>query len=930
MKNQLFALVCTLMLSPLSASAQKSIYIPSGWSYNSSTKEYYQDGYYYSLSRKRESDNFVVFWTSEYGTTAPDELPTSDFYYVNVNDLLQKAEGFYQLYAETLKFVDPEKSTTMSKYKCMIMLQHSDVWAAYGGGYDFVVPALWINPQTCKPVGHTIAHEVGHSFHYMCFAEGNNHRNSNSVNTGFHLACGNGQAIWEQTAQWQANQAYPSEMFGQSYPLFGNNANYAFSHEWMRYQSYWFMYYLCQHYDDITTVAQVWNTPMTGQSEGNGTDFCSALIKLKNLTPTQFYALYFDYALHCATFDFDAAARYRNNYIGRFDYRAVQLADNKYQVAYSSTPQSTGFNVIELKVPAAGTSITTHFTGLQPGCDLNKADPGLYNDGNANALVSADVTRYNTVSRPSARGFRVGYVFLKSNGTREYYNDETVHCTGTDVVTEDITATVPTGTSRLFLVVAPALSTYVMHKWDDRIQNDDQWPYQFEIEGTTAKSITPYIEEPDFEQQIDGRSIADVTLTYNVVLPPSSTAYTGATVSFSGSGLNALCTAFQLPADDIFSRIVNYSASGPQNGQIMNYAANADGTLQRVGKGTNGDFGHWFNASGKAVSHGSGCVAYAEFSKSSKSAVVGQYPNANTSGTRRTIREALCYKDSNGKTATAYLVFNIRFESDVTPYSYLTAIDYVKPETAGIPTPFYHAAQAAAITLSVKPGESVSYTLTDDDTQAVTSALNNISARNLTNSMFKGYIYPITSIVTPLSIYYYAIDGEPTLQGDGTYEVAYYNIGATKNDPDYNGKFTLYYDADGKIVEQAEDASIRLIYSHTDKTFTLAADAECPLAVHTLYVAMVRNQSNFYAAYFPITAEITDNPIPTGIKQMKNEEFRMKNTDAVVYDLQGRRVGEMKKNSDSHSSSSAGKADMLPSSLSPGIYIVGGQKVLIR
>ncbi len=261
MKNQLLALVCTLMLSPLSASAQKSIYIPSGWSYNSSTKEYYQDGYYYSLSRKRESDNFVVFWTSEYGTTAPDELPTSDFYYVNVNDLLQKAEGFYQLYAETLKFVDPEKSTTMSKYKCMIMLQHSDVWAAYGGGYDFVVPALWINPQTCKPVGHTIAHEVGHSFHYMCFAEGNDHRNSNSVNTGFHLACGNGQAIWEQTAQWQANQSYPELMFDQSIGVFRKSHNYAYSHEWHRYQSYWLHYYLCQHYNDIPNI------------DANGTDW---------------------------------------------------------------------------------------------------------------------------------------------------------------------------------------------------------------------------------------------------------------------------------------------------------------------------------------------------------------------------------------------------------------------------------------------------------------------------------------------------------------------------------------------------------------------------------------------------------------------------------------------------------------------------------
>ena len=171
-------------------------------------------------------------------------------------------------------------------------------------------------------------------------------------------------------------------MFSQSYPLFGNNANYAFSHEWMRYQSYWFHYYLCQHYNDITTIAQVWKQPMTG-----AVDFNQALMKLKGLSAEAFYELYFDYALHCATYDFEATAPYRDNYIGKFDYRAVQLGNNKYQVAYASTPQSTGFNVIELSVPTAGTTIITRFTALIPGCNLNASDSGEYNNGNANALV---------------------------------------------------------------------------------------------------------------------------------------------------------------------------------------------------------------------------------------------------------------------------------------------------------------------------------------------------------------------------------------------------------------------------------------------------------------------------------------------------------------------------------------------------------------
>ena len=73
-----------------------------------------------------------------------------------------------------------------------------------------------------------------------------------------------------------------------------------------------------------------------------------------------------------------------------------------------------------------------------------------------------------------------------------------VHGKGTGEVTEDITTQVPTGTKRMFLVVSPALSTYIQHKWDENIKNDDQWPYQFGLVGTTATSIIPYVKEPDF------------------------------------------------------------------------------------------------------------------------------------------------------------------------------------------------------------------------------------------------------------------------------------------------------------------------------------------------------------------------------------------------------------------------------------------------
>ena len=680
MRNNVTMLFVFFALAIQNINAQKTIYIPDSWTYNPDTEEYTEGGnseLQWSFNRCKESDNCIIFWQKGFGSDpskAPSLGGTSMTF--DVDAVLRVAEMCYELNVNRLGF---SCSNMLDKYKILILMNYTTTWTCYGGGYDYECSALWLNPATVKPAGHSLAHEVGHSFHYMCYAEAAhyNHTSSSTIGTGFHLPLGNGQAIWEQTAQWQANQAYPSYMFSQSYPLFGNNANYAFSHEWMRYQSYWFHYYLCQHYDDLTTVAQVWKQRMTG-----AVDFCQSLMKLKELSVEAFFELYFDYALHCATYDFEVAAPYRDSYIGKFDYHAVRLGENKYQVAYASVPQSTGFNVIELAVPSAGSSVTTKFTALTPGCELHEADPGEYNNGASSALANANVRKYNRFSKAAARGFRIGYVFLKRDGTREYYNDSIVHCKGKDEVAENITTEVPSGTKRIFLVVSPAPATYIQHKWDEDITNDDQWPYQFELEGTTATSIIPYVEEPDFKKAIDGRDIADVTLTYDVILPPTS-GHEGATVVFSGSGLNAICTAFQMEDNDIFGQILPYSNS-QQNGTIMNYAARPNGSLQKVGKTTNGDFGHWFNASGTAISYGNGCVVYAEFTKSSKSVVVGQYPNANSEGTKRTIREALHYKNANGESATAYIVFNVTFQTGVTAHSYLSGIEYMGLDPDGI------------------------------------------------------------------------------------------------------------------------------------------------------------------------------------------------------------------------------------------------------
>ena len=659
-----------LAVSCMAGYAQKQMYIPQEWRNRTDTliwKESDPDNRYtWSKSRSKESDNVIVLWDKGYGNTIPTNAPSA--YRVDIDDLLKKAEAFFDLEINQLGFVDPENSN-LNKYKVMILLNHDTGWICYGGGYDYQVSALWLSPSTCKPVGHSVAHEIGHSFHYMCYSEASNHGADRSCQTGFHGAVGNGSVTWEQTAQWQANQSYPEEMYNQSIGVFRNSHNYAYTHEWHRYQSYWFFYYLCQLYGDIKTVANVWNYPETTVK-----DFNQVLMDYKQLSVRDLYKLYFDQACRLVTWDLDVCKPYRNNYIGDFTYRCALTADGRYQVALASCPQGTGFNVIPLQVPEAGTDITTHLTGLRPNAALADADPGEYLDGNSQYSKYGQ-RHYIMGGSRTDRGFRMGYVALMKDGSRRYFSEDSVYCQGASIVTEDYSMTVPEGVSQLWLVVSPALKHYTQHKWDEKIDADDMWPYQLQFEGTDIGARATVYASPT----IDGRDISDVTYTYDVTFPRDTQGYSGASVSVSGQAAATLGTAFQMQNTDIASKMQNYSSSGPSNGRVMFYAVNPDGQLAKSGSTANG-YGHWFDKSGKVCAYSSGYV-YSEFNASSLVFTLGQYPGKCANGSKYTIRQALRYKKAAGEEAVATFVFNITIGS--TASVTLQSIDYDDP-TLGI------------------------------------------------------------------------------------------------------------------------------------------------------------------------------------------------------------------------------------------------------
>lgn len=664
-----------LSLTAFGTYAQKTVYIPNEWknpwpSDSLLYKENDPDNLYtWSKSRSVESDNVIVFWDKGYGTKKPSESPSA--YKVDEQDLLQKCEAFYELEINQLGFADPVNSN-LSKYKIMVLLSHTTDWVCYGGGYDYQISALWVGPSACKPVGHSVAHEVGHSFQYMCFSEHGGHRDSQTDNTGFHLPCGNGQTIWEQTAQWQAAQSYPDEMFSQSISVFRKSHNLAFSHEWHRYQSYWLHYYLCELYNDITTIAQVWNQPMTGQTSGNATDFNQALMKLKHLDVKALYRLYYDYAAHCVTWDLDACRDYGSPYVGDFDYRCVALGDTAYQVALSSAPEATGFNVIPLEVPAEGTVVTTRFTALPAMSNLAQGDPAEMMNGDSQWTKTTRTT-YIRPTIAARRGFRLGYVALLKDGSRQYVQQDSLYCGGTAETTCEVSITVPADTKQLWLVVLPTPTAYVAHKWDDNANNDGQWPYRFCLEGTTLGTRAQVYVSP----VIDGREVADVTLTYDVNLPQLNS-YDPVAVNVSGQAQAMLGTAFQMQPNEIADHLQTWVAAGPSVGKIMFYPMNPKTQAVVNRQSTANGYGHWFKASGTVIDFASG-VLYSEFQPASLTFNIGQKPGAVSQGQDYTLGQILRYKQADGKEALARFIFRVHITNSDYGFS-LVSIDYDAPD----------------------------------------------------------------------------------------------------------------------------------------------------------------------------------------------------------------------------------------------------------
>lgn len=553
----------------------------------------------WSFARSRQSEHFIVFWEKGYGDADPSSTQVPAAYRVDIDDLLEKAEEFFELNVNELKFASLGNSK-LDNYKMMIFLHYQTEWLATGSGYDNTIGALWVSPNTCQPVGATIAHEIGHSFQYQVHCD-------LGGGAGFRYGFGGngGNGFWEQTAQWQAHQSYPEENFtSHHFSVYTENYHRHIHHELYRYASYFIHHYWTdKHGRDF--IGKLWREAQ------NPEDPIQAYMRLTNINTEQLNDEIYEAATRFVTWDLDALREYGEDYIGQHKFASTKLEDGSYRVNYEYAPGTTGYNVIRLNVPAAGTQIAADFTGL-----VN--EPG-----------------YSQVQDVGSAGWRYGYVALLDNGQRVYSDMNS----GT---TNTATFTVPANCSKLWFVVTGAPNTYKPHPWDDNEGNDDQWPYKVKFTNTNLYG----------EIAFDGTEVPeDVTLTFDVAFPYSETTYIGATVQLDGDDLFNVAKALVLQPADIVSKIGN---------EVKFYAVENNGQLNA--NTTANGLGHWFSSAGDVISWGPNAAVFSEFTESSWLFTLGQYPGQTVAGTTYTIKQALVYEHEPGQFVQATFIFNITIE----------------------------------------------------------------------------------------------------------------------------------------------------------------------------------------------------------------------------------------------------------------------------
>ena len=418
----------------------------------------------YNFAHSKESEHFVVFWDVRYGSN-PDKIQyPGDGNVTSADFVLGIAEKCWQVYAKELGFLE-EGSSVTDKYKIQLYIPYQKEWRADASGTDGQeANGTWsytgighFNPWAANARGgHTVAHEVGHTFQYLVSADLGSDA-SGHYDRGWRWGWGGGNdnSWWESCADWQAYQIFPDRQFtdGEYFEQHLDNHHLNMLHEDWRYaccyiHDWWAMLH------GRSFIGKMWRETKPNE------DPIQTYIRMNKLTQKQFCDELMEGYMRMATWDIEGVRDRAKHRIGQHKKRlkVLDAQTATYTTETATCIQNYGYHITNMKRPEIGTVVKANFKGLP------------------------DATGYHYVNKTRA-GWRYAFVAYSSDGTRTY---------GEIKADKEGTAelTIPEKCTRLFFVVMGAPTQHWAHPWtsgkssSEWAQNNEQWPYEVQFENT--------------------------------------------------------------------------------------------------------------------------------------------------------------------------------------------------------------------------------------------------------------------------------------------------------------------------------------------------------------------------------------------------------------------------------------------------------------
>lgn len=481
--NKIYFLLILLCFA-ISTSAQKTIYIPNTFNQNGADdycNKYGKNGRINSIdnltdeterwskARSFETENIICFWEPGFGND-PTKLknPASTSQTFNLKLYLAECEKIFNFHVNTLK-ATPANGIKINKYKFMFMLSYTTNWIAYGGGYDYTIGAMWLNPAAIG-VGSgatypyfVIAHELFHSMSYQAYSDrpGTTYRAFQDSPNG---------PFWERSANYAAAQMYPNVNNDFARYMFATQSHFLNTRK--HYTTSFFLENL-KEAKGISSIGSLWCNNTTNEhpmgtakrmffdnDQSKLNDFMGQTA-MKNITwdyATGGNGLYYKSFVNGLSSNTDGTSNIDAFSMVMKKHRTILQAINVDKLHFAirdcQAPQDYGYNAIQIFPKTANSdgsyTVKMRFKGHIEGDDTQKKS-----------------------------GWRWGFVAVEANGMPRY---GTIHKETDGVI---ILRTQPSD-KELWLVVTGAPAEHGSthnYKWEAGLPKYHRYPYEVRFEN---------------------------------------------------------------------------------------------------------------------------------------------------------------------------------------------------------------------------------------------------------------------------------------------------------------------------------------------------------------------------------------------------------------------------------------------------------------